>query len=128
MGTRVAINEKLFSAALGYLAALALGLVFTPIAAPLVGQATESPSIPGYSFDDGRLVLPRIAGSIELDGLSSEPAWQQIEPLPLTMHIPTFRAPLTELSEIRIAHDDDYLYVSGRFFDTEPSGIRVNSM
>ena len=128
MATSVAINEKFFSITAGVVRGLMLGLAFAPLGAPVLAQVTDSTGIPGYALENGRLMLPRIEGPIELDGLSQEAAWQQIDPLPLTMHIPTFRAPLTERSEIRIAHDDDYVYVSARFFDTEPAGIRVNSM
>jgi hypothetical protein len=74
------------------------------------------------------LVLPRIRGAVELDGLSDEPAWSGIEPFPLTMYTPTFQAELTERTEIRVAYDDRYLYVSGRFFDTDPATIQVNSL
>ncbi|MGD8700668.1 MAG: hypothetical protein PVJ43_15335, partial [Gemmatimonadales bacterium] len=62
------------------------------------------------------LVLPRVRGIVDLDGLSDETAWAGIEPFPLTMYTPTFRAPLTERTEIRVAYDDHYLYVAGRFF------------
>jgi hypothetical protein len=31
------------------------------------------------------LELPRLDGPITLDGRSTEPAWQDVEPLPLTM-------------------------------------------
>ncbi|MDZ4702218.1 MAG: DUF5916 domain-containing protein [Rhodothermales bacterium] len=34
----------------------------------------------------------------------------------------------TEHTEIRIGYDDQFLYVSGKMFDSEPAGIRANSM
>jgi hypothetical protein len=74
------------------------------------------------------LILTRIAGPIVLDGMSDEPGWDGVAPLPLTMYVPVFRGVLTERSEVRIAYDADFLYVSGRFFDSDPSGIRVNSL
>ncbi len=73
------------------------------------------------------VVLPRLQGPIRLDGLSDEPAWQAVEPLPLTMHKPVFGGTPTERTEIRIAYDDDYLYASGRFYDSDPDGIRGNA-
>ncbi len=78
--------------------------------------------------NESPLILRRLAGPVILDGVSDEPAWDAVPPLPLTMYVPVFRGALTERSEIRIAYNDDYLYVSGRFFDREPSGIRVNSL
>ena len=74
------------------------------------------------------VALPRLQGPIQLDGLSDEAAWQAIEPLPLTLYQPIFGGTPTERTEIRIAYDDDYLYASGRFYDSEPSGIRGNAL
>ncbi len=72
--------------------------------------------------------LPRISGSIQLDGFSNEPVWQQIKPLPMTVYQPVFQGTPTEKTEIRIAYDDNYLYVSGRLYDSDPAGIRANSL
>ncbi|MFC1547906.1 DUF5916 domain-containing protein [Candidatus Neomarinimicrobiota bacterium] len=72
--------------------------------------------------------LPRLSGAIRLDGRSDEAAWEALDPLPMTVHSPVFEAPPTERTEIRIAYDDDYLYAAGRFYDSDPSGIRGNSL
>ncbi len=74
------------------------------------------------------LTLQRINSEIILDGLSDEPAWNNIEPLPLTMYQPTFKGTPTERTEIRVAYDDYYLYASGRFYDSDPTGIHANSL
>ena len=78
--------------------------------------------------DEAYLVLPRLTGPVVLDGVSDEPAWQAVEPFPLTMYTPTAGGALTERTEIRVAYDEGYLYVAGRFFDSDPAGIQVNSM
>ena len=72
--------------------------------------------------------LPRLDGPITLDGRSTEPAWQAVEPLPLTMYQPTHEGGVRERTEIRIAYDDEHLYVSGRLYDENPDGIRANSL
>jgi hypothetical protein len=74
-----------------------------------------------------QLVLPRIKGSVTLDGLSNEPAWESIEPLPVVMFMPNFGAEPSERTEILVAYDDDFLYVAGRLYDREPSKIQANS-
>jgi hypothetical protein len=80
---------------------------------------------------DARRSVPvsvhRLTGQIKLDGTVDEAEWSNVEPLPMAMHSPTFLAPLTEVTEVRIAHDDEYLYLSGRLLDSEPSGIRTNT-
>ena len=74
------------------------------------------------------VVLTRLEGTIELDGFVNESEWEDIEPLELTMYEPLYKGDLSEHSEIRIAYDDYYLYLSGRFFDADPDGIRANSL
>ena len=73
-------------------------------------------------------VLPRLDAPIVLDGLSDEPAWDAIAPLPLTMFEPFFGGEPTERTEIRVAYDQNYVYVAGRLYDSEPAGMRGNSL
>jgi hypothetical protein len=74
------------------------------------------------------LHLQRIQGPVTLDGIGREPEWQQIEPLPLTMYTPAYRGELTERTEIRIAYDDNFLYVLGKMFDSSPHEVQANSL
>ena len=74
------------------------------------------------------LWLTHLTEPIQMDGLSNEPGWQGIEPLPMIMYKPTYRGEPTEKTEVRVAYDKDYFYCSARCYDTEPSGIRVNSL
>jgi hypothetical protein len=83
---------------------------------------------PGIQSAQDTYALQRIKGSVRLDGSSDEPGWQGIEPLPLTMYEPTFRGTISERTEILVAYDDNYLYAAGRFFDSDPSKIRVTSL
>ncbi len=52
----------------------------------------------------GTVILPRLDGPVELDGHPNEPAWDPIDPLPLTLYLPTYQGTPTERSEI---HDAD---------------------
>ena len=74
------------------------------------------------------IILERLDGPITLDGVSDEPAWQRIQPLKVVMHQPVFGNTPSERTEIRVAYDDDYIYASGRFFDSESKEIRGNSL
>ncbi len=106
------------------LATIALTAAQMPFASPVPAQEPRAAA----SEETGPLVLQRARGPVELDGPSDEPAWSGIEPLQLTMYTPSYRGELTERTEIRVAYDDRYLYVAGRFFDSEPASIQVNSM
>ncbi len=44
------------------------------------------------------------------------------------MIAPVFEGLQTERTEIRVAYDDDYVYAAGRFYDSNPTGIRGNSL
>ena len=60
------------------------------------------------------LQLTYLPESIQIDGLSNEPGWQRIEPLPMIMYKPTYKGEPTEKTEIRVAYDTDYLYCSAQ--------------
>lgn len=72
--------------------------------------------------------VQRLSGPIDFDGMSDEAAWQAIAPLSMTMYEPTFRGTPTYRTEIRIAFDDIYLYVSGRMWDDGPDSRQVSSL
>ncbi len=74
------------------------------------------------------MTIPMLSGPVELDGISNEPAWAAIEPLPLVMFSPTFGEKPSERTELRVAHDGQYLYVSGRMYDSDVAGIRATSL
>ena len=75
-----------------------------------------------------RIVIPRLTGEIEMDGRVDESAWEAVPVLPATMHTPDFGLQPTEATEFRVAHDGDYLYVSCRAYDSDPSGVRSLSL
>ncbi len=70
--------------------------------------------------------VERMRGAVELDGRVDEPAWESVDPVPLTMMMPTFRGAPSVRSEVRLAYDDDFLYLSGRLFDS-PDSIQATS-
>ncbi len=92
------------------------------IAGPVQAQSPPAPPPPGSVIS-----IPRLSGEIELDGVVNEAAWDEIEPFPMTMYTPTFRGPLTEATEVRVGHDDRFLYVSGRMYDSEPNLVRTST-
>jgi hypothetical protein len=63
-----------------------------------------------------------------IDGLVNEDEWRAAAPLPLVNLYPSFEAPLTERTEIRIGSDSSYFYASIRAWDTEPDRIRATTL
>jgi len=72
--------------------------------------------------------LQRIEGTINLDGFADEAAWQSVDALPLQMYEPIPKGEMTERTEIRVGYDDDYMYVSGKLYDSDPENIRANTL
>ena len=101
------------------LLALITTILLPIISAYAQGQMVESSDI---------LVLSRISGPIEIDGILDEAAWQGLKPFELTAYEPVFEGDMTEQTQIRIGYDDRFLYVAGHLFDSDPDNIRANSM
>ena len=72
--------------------------------------------------------LPRLRHPIRLDGVPTAAEWSDVPALPLTLYMPTFRGTPKQRTEIRVAYDDEYFYAAGWFYDSDPSGVRVNSL
>ncbi len=73
--------------------------------------------------DRSPVQILRLKGPVTLDGLSDEEAWEGAQQFPMVMLIPTFGIPPTEKTEVFLGFDDDYLYVAGRLYDSEPDKI-----
>jgi hypothetical protein len=117
------MGRRLRRLGLGLGLALALGAVPWTLMAQVGGErdgVAGAVTVP--------LQMVRLAQPITLDGVPTDDEWGAVPPLPLTMYYPTFRGAPAERSEIRVAYDGEYLYASGRFYDSDPSGIRINSL
>jgi hypothetical protein len=105
-----------------YLAAVFALLVVAPGARVLVAQGAAD----SLSAHAPRVVVGRLSGAIQLDGILDEPAWAEASPAPLlTQRDPDEGAAPTERTEIRVLLGADALYVGARLFDTDPARIRA---
>lgn len=66
--------------------------------------------------------------NIRFDGRVNEPGWEAIDPLPMVQYEPNAGAPPTERTEIRLAYDDKYIYVSIRAFESHEGEVRATSL
>lgn len=74
------------------------------------------------------LQIPRIEEPIRLDGRPNEAAWQRIDPVPVVQYEPEPGASPSEDTEIRFAYDENYFYMSVCALDSNPDGIRANTL
>jgi hypothetical protein len=87
----------MFSYASGLRCAVLIGGVFLLLGAgPVASALAQSPR-----------TLPRLDGEVRLDGRVTEVAWDNIEPLPLTMYQPTYEGGIRERTEIEPGHTQD---------------------
>ena len=67
----------------------------------------------------------RTAEAPDIDGVLAEAFWSDIEPVSdFRQRVPVDGAPSSELTELRVAFDDDHLYFGIVLHDSDPSGIR----
>lgn len=66
------------------------------------------------SGHDEPVKIQRIKSPVLLDGLSNEPAWEGIESFPMIMRTPNFGNDPSEMTELFLGYDDNYLYIAGR--------------
>ena len=103
----------------GHLCVLA---VFFPFCAPVVAQDISS-------YEPKTLTAVRIAEPIRMDGLLNEPVWKAAIPAEgFRQADPSEGAPATENTEVRIAYDDDNLYIGVVCHESDPSTIVHNEL
>lgn len=78
--------------------------------------------------DKQPLVIPGSDQSISWDHIFDADIWDEIEPLPMVQYAPNYRESLSQKTYIRVVHDEHYLYVYGKMYDSNPNGVRVNSL
>lgn len=81
----------------------------------------------GDTLSTSPVFIPEIKGTFEFDGVVDDPCWETLTPLPMVMHIPTFGIEPSEVSEVFICHDNLYIYIGGRFYDSEADKINITS-
>ncbi|MCU0420943.1 MAG: carbohydrate binding family 9 domain-containing protein [Cyclobacteriaceae bacterium] len=74
------------------------------------------------------IVIARTTGLITVDGPSHEPAWRAISSVPFIVLEPVWGAPPTERTELRLAYDDQFLYLAGRCFTRDSSTIIARNL
>ena len=82
-------------------------------------------SEPSMSQEPGRRVIGRMSVAPVFDGIPDEAAWEDLEPFPMISHMPVYGNPPSEQSVIRMGYDDQYLYVGGSLYVSDPSFIQA---
>jgi len=76
---------------------------------------------------DGLKIL-KTNSTIVIDGIIDEPIWEQIDAFPMAQYEPVFQGSMSERTEIRVAYDEEFIYVAGKMYTDDPSTIAANSL
>src|SRR5215208_3698076 len=69
--------------------------------------------------------VSRASGSIHVDGKLDESVWSQARPATrFYQTAPHEGEPATEQTDVRIAFDEDAVYIGARLLDSDPQGVR----
>jgi hypothetical protein len=86
---------------------------------------------PGFAHTTERRTVQavRTTTPIVLDGRLDEAAWELAEPATDFIGVQPYHGqPATEQTEIRLLYDADNLYIGAICYDSDPSGIRINTL
>ncbi|MFN8586708.1 MAG: DUF5916 domain-containing protein [Candidatus Eisenbacteria bacterium] len=96
-------------------------LLLLALAAPAVAQPTQTPA-PAAAVPPVRAT--RTNEAIVVDGALNEAIWSSAEAVTeFRQKEPDQNAPTRQKTEVRLAFDDDALYVGARMYDTQPDSI-----
>lgn len=84
----------------------------------------QQPSQP----DRTPITVTRLSGTIKVDGLTNEPGWSGIQPIPFFVLEPVYGASPSEKSELLLTYDSKYLYVAARFYYTDSATIIARTL
>jgi len=71
--------------------------------------------------------VSKVPTAFKFDGQISEGEWDAIPPIQMTVQTPNYQGEPSERTEIRIAYDANYIYLSGALYDSEPHKILANN-
>ncbi|MGH7464188.1 MAG: DUF5916 domain-containing protein, partial [Longimicrobiales bacterium] len=95
-------------------------------AASLDAQQAPSAGIYDHDRDAPEAAASRLTGSIRIDGLLDEAAWQQARPVTaFTQLDPQEGLPASERTELRFLYDADALYIAASLYDREAVRARL---
>ncbi|MGR6087809.1 MAG: DUF5916 domain-containing protein [Arcticibacter sp.] len=96
---------------------LLLGICFSLLPSWVYGQNSDSIDVP-------KQAATRIAIAPKIDGKPGDPAWMSVPEITnFTQFVPVNGAPGSQRSSVRVAYDDNALYVLAELFDSAPDSI-----
>ncbi|MHB9028993.1 MAG: DUF5916 domain-containing protein [Candidatus Latescibacterota bacterium] len=99
------------------------------VLAALVSFGVQASAQNDSAYEQKTMAAVRTAEPIRMDGVLDEPAWKAAIPAAdFIQSDPSEGAPATEKTEVRIAFDDDNLYIGVLCYESDPSTIIHNEL
>jgi hypothetical protein len=100
----------------------------TPEGRPRDGAAAAAPGPGDYQHEAApRATAVRATVSIDVDGRLVEAVWTHATPITdFIQELPLEGEPSTQRTEVRVAYDDDALYIGAMLYDDDPLTQRMN--
>ncbi len=74
--------------------------------------------------DEKQVIVEQVQGTINIDGILNEPAWQRARPIDgFIQYDPDEGADPTERSVVKVMYDDGALYIGAILYDSDPEAI-----
>jgi hypothetical protein len=80
---------------------------------------------PAKAQDQEPWPIPRIDEGIVFDGIPDESLWNQVNMFPMISHLPVSGKPPGERSVIRMAYNDEYLFIGDMLLVSDPERIQA---
>jgi len=80
-------------------------------------------SLHNYAISQESVKIKRLDAAIEFDGIPAEAAWQALDLFPLTMHRPNFGNQPSELSDVRVGYDNEFLWIGASLYMEDATKI-----
>ncbi|MBE9518923.1 MAG: carbohydrate binding family 9 domain-containing protein [Bacteroidetes bacterium] len=83
--------------------------------------------LPAKLMSQESIKISRISAEVNFDGIPDEALWNEATVFPMVVHYPSFGAEPSEISEVMIGYDEEYLYVAARLYSKDPDNITATS-
>ena len=81
-----------------------------------------------HAYAQKTIELTKLNSPIVLDGVSNEPAWDEVPYLTPVQYEPVFMGEMNEETKFKVGYDENYMYVSGELYTKDPASITTNSL
>jgi hypothetical protein len=73
-----------------------------------------------------KVTVSKVSPNFIFDGIVNEDEWSSVPALTLTVQTPIYHGEPSQRSIIKLSYDENYIYLAGALYDSEPEKILHN--